>query len=91
MVKAIRRAFKSRLTQTVDQLYQAALNLSDEEQLQLVAALTSPVEEPGIRPFDDSWRDEIERRSSEYDAADVQPIPWSQVKQRARQQVFGNG
>jgi putative addiction module component (TIGR02574 family) len=79
------------MTQAVAQLLQAALKLADEEQLQLVSALTAAVEERGLRPFDDSWLEEIRRRSTEYDAGSVQPIPWSEVKERARQRVVRNG
>jgi putative addiction module component (TIGR02574 family) len=71
----------------VDQLLQAALLLPDEDQLRLVSALTAAVEERGLRPFDDWWLGEIQRRSAEYDAGSVQAIPWSEVKERARQRV----
>ena len=76
---------------SVEQLLQAALKLSDEEQLQLVSALAAAVEERGLRPFDDSWLEEIRRRSAEYDNGSVQPIPWSEVKQRARQRTPRDG
>jgi putative addiction module component (TIGR02574 family) len=75
----------------VEQLLQAALKLPDEEQLQLVSALTAAVEERGLRPFDDSWLDEIRRRSAQYDAGSVQAISWTEVKERARQRTPGNG
>ncbi|HTU91681.1 MAG TPA: addiction module protein [Gemmataceae bacterium] len=72
------------MNQTVEQLLQAALKLPDEEQLQLVSALTAAVEERGLRPFDDSWLEEIRRRSAEYDAGSIQAIPWAEVNERAR-------
>ncbi len=73
--------------QGVQELFQAALELSDEEQLQLVAA----VDERGLHPFDDSWLEEIQRRSAEYDDSAVKPIPWSEVKERARRQSLSRG
>jgi putative addiction module component (TIGR02574 family) len=79
------------MSQTVEQLFQAALKLSDGEQLQLVSALTAAVEERGLKPFDDSWLEEIARRSAEYDGGSVQSIPWSEVKERARQRMLRNG
>jgi putative addiction module component (TIGR02574 family) len=79
------------VNKTVEQLLQAALKLPDEEQLQLVSALTAAVEERGLRPFDDTWLEEIRRRSAEYDAGGVQPIPWAEVKERARQRKSRNG
>jgi putative addiction module component (TIGR02574 family) len=79
------------MSPAVEQLLQAALQLPDEDQLQLVSALTAAVEERGLRPFDDSWLEEIRRRSAEYDAGTVQPIPWAEVKARARRKGQRNG
>jgi putative addiction module component (TIGR02574 family) len=77
------------MQQTIDQVLEAALSLPDEDQLRLVSALTAAVEERGLRPFDDWWLGEIQRRSAEYDAGNAQAIPWSEVKERARRQVSG--
>ncbi len=79
------------MSRAVDQILQAALALPDEEQLQLVAALAAAVDERGLRPFDDSWLEEIRRRSAEYDAGSVQAIPWTEVKERARERVSPRG
>jgi putative addiction module component (TIGR02574 family) len=79
------------MNQAVEELLQAALKLPDEEQLQLVSALMAAVEERGLRPFDDAWLEEIRRRSAEYDAGTVQPIPWSEVKERARRRPNPHG
>jgi putative addiction module component (TIGR02574 family) len=72
------------MSQGVQQLFRAALSLSDEEQLELVAALVAAVDERGLRPFDDSWLVEVNRRSAEYDAGGIVPIPWTDVKSRTR-------
>jgi putative addiction module component (TIGR02574 family) len=79
------------MSRVVEQLLRAALALPDEEQLQLVAALVAAVDERGLRPFDDSWLEEIQRRSAEYEAGSVQPIPWTEVNERARQKVTRRG
>jgi putative addiction module component (TIGR02574 family) len=79
------------MSQTVDQLLQAVLTLSDNEQLQFLAALAAAIEERGLRPFDDGWLGEIQRRSAEYDAGSVQLIPWWEVKECARQKVSRHG
>ena len=79
------------MSQGVQRLFQAALALSDEEQLQLVAALVAAVDERGLRPFDDSWLEQVQRRSAEYDAGGVEPIPWAEVKERARRESPGRG
>jgi putative addiction module component (TIGR02574 family) len=75
----------------VEQLLETAMNLPEAEQLEFVTALLSAVEERGLRPFDDTWLEEIQRRSAEYDTGAVQPIPWDQVKERARRSVTGHG
>jgi putative addiction module component (TIGR02574 family) len=77
--------------QGVQELFQAALELSDEEQLQLVAALVAAVDERGLHPFDDSWLEEVRRRSTEYDDGGVKPIPWAEVKDRARREPLSRG
>ncbi len=79
------------MNQAVEQVFQAALKLPEEEQLQLVSALAAALEERGVRPFDDAWLEEIRRRSAEFDAGTVRPIPWSEVKERARRRVSENG
>ncbi len=79
------------MNRTVEQVLQAALKLADEEQLQLVSALTAAMDERGLRPFDDAWLQEIRRRSDEYDAGSVTPISWAEVKERARKRIAGNG
>jgi putative addiction module component (TIGR02574 family) len=82
---------KRAMSQGVQDLFEAALALSDEEQLQLVAALVAAADERGLRPLDDSWLEEIQRRSAEYDAGGVEPIPWSEVKRRVRRGTNDRG
>jgi putative addiction module component (TIGR02574 family) len=79
------------MSQNIEMLLQAVLALSDEEQLQLVAALQSALDERGLRPFDDSWLAEIQRRSAEYDAGVGKAIPWAEVKERARREAASHG
>jgi putative addiction module component (TIGR02574 family) len=79
------------MSQGVETLLKAALDLPDEEQLQLLAALSAAVDEKGLRPFDDAWLAEIQRRSAEFDAGSVKPIPWSEVQERARREASPRG
>lgn len=79
------------MSQGVQELFEAALALTDEEQLQLVAALVAAVDERGLRPFDDTWLAEVQRRSAEYDAGTVKPTPWAEVKERAWRESLGRG
>jgi putative addiction module component (TIGR02574 family) len=75
------------MSDRVRQLLDQVLGLSDEEQLELVAALSSAFDERGLRPFDESWLAEIQRRSAEFDSGSVQAIPWAEVRQKGRQQA----
>jgi putative addiction module component (TIGR02574 family) len=79
------------MSQGVEQILEAALALPDDDQLQLVDALLAAVDERGLRPFDDSWLAEIQRRSAEFDAGTVKPIPWAEVKERARREAAPRG
>lgn len=47
-----------------------------------MSALTAAVEERGLRLFDDSWLEEIRRRSEGYDSGSAEAIPWTEVKAR---------
>jgi putative addiction module component (TIGR02574 family) len=53
------------------------------ERLQLIEALWDTVPEEALPPLSDEWLAEIGRRSAEYDAGKVQPIPWEQVRAEA--------
>jgi len=77
------------MTNAVDQLLQRALALSDDQQLELAAALNAAVAERGLRAFDDSWLAEIQRRSAEYDAGQVETAEWDDVKRLARREILG--
>jgi len=79
------------MTQSVQQLLDTVLSLPDEEQLQLLSALSAAVDERGLRPFDDAWLVEIQRRSAELDAGTAQTIPWLEVKERVRQRANRSG
>ena len=50
------------------------------ERVQLIEALWDTVPPDAMPPLSDEWLAEIERRSAEYDAGKVTPIPWEQVR-----------
>lgn len=74
---------------TTEQLLEAALALSDEERLEFVEALSSSLQPDDRAPFDESWRAVIRRRSAELRSGTVTPVPWSEVKRRAREKAGG--
>ena len=77
------------MSPTTEQLIDAALALPDEDRLQVAEALIVSLQ-PGDRPpFDESWREVIQRRSAELKSGKVVPIPWDEVKRRAREHTGG--
>ena len=74
---------------TAEQVLTAALDLPDEDRVELIEALISSVELPDQPPFDDSWREVISRRSAELDSGSVASVPWIDVKRQAREAIGG--
>jgi putative addiction module component (TIGR02574 family) len=72
---------------TPDDVLAAALALPDEERLELVETLIASLQPAGRPPFDESWREVIRRRSAEVQSGAVTPVPWDEVKRRAREKV----
>jgi putative addiction module component (TIGR02574 family) len=68
-----------------EQLLDAALALPDEDRLEIVEALAASLQPADRPPFDESWREVILRRSAELLSGKVAPVPWSEVRKRARQ------
>ena len=63
---------------TAEQVMEAALDLADEDRLELVEALISTFEPADSAPFDESWHEVIRRRSAELKLGKVTSIPWSE-------------
>src|SRR4051794_25400253 len=78
-----------RMTASVEQVLTAALDLPDDDRMELVEALIVSFQPADQPPFDDSWREVIRRRSVELTSGQVVPVPWTEVKQRAREAVGG--
>ncbi len=68
-----------------EQVFLSAVALPAEERFQLIGALIAA--EQTVPPFDDTWREIIQRRSAEIDTATVIAVPWSQVRERLCQRV----
>ena len=67
----------------------AALVLPDGDRLELAEAIIASLQPEDQPPFDESWREVIQRRSAELRSGQVTPIPWGEVKQRARETTGG--
>jgi len=73
------------MSATPKQIFDSAMDLSDEERAELVGMLLDSLdigEEDGVGA---AWLKEIERRVAELDSGAVDPVPWSEVRSR----VFG--
>ncbi len=74
-----------------EQVLQTALALPAGDQIELIEALIAALDHADSQPLDDSCMVEIRRRSAEYDAGQVTPIPWSVVSERARRRDKPHG
>jgi putative addiction module component (TIGR02574 family) len=77
------------MSPTTEQLLDAALALPDEDRLELVEALAASLRPTDRPPFDESWRAVIQRRSAELRRGEVVPVPWEEVKRKARENAGG--
>jgi putative addiction module component (TIGR02574 family) len=77
------------MTPTAEDVLTAALELADDDRLELVEALIVSFQSADQPPFDDSWREVIRRRSAELSSGRVTPVPWAEVKKRAREAAGG--
>lgn len=77
------------MSPTTEEFLSVALTLSEGDRLELADALMASLEAEDQPPFDDSWRAVIRRRSAELRSGKVKPVPWEEVKRRARERASG--
>jgi len=77
------------MNSTTEQLFDAALALPDSDRVELVEALIASFQPADRPPFDESWREVIQRRSAELRSGQVNPVPWPTVKKQAREKSGG--
>jgi putative addiction module component (TIGR02574 family) len=67
------------MSQTVAELLDAALALSEDERAELVGRLAESLDPPpsSLHP---AWKAEISRRAAEVDSGQVKPIPWAEIR-----------
>lgn len=75
--------------------YEAVLNdatqLPVEQRVQIIDALWETVPEEAALSLSPEWMDEIERRSSAYEAGEMETFTWEQVRTEARRRAEMNG
>jgi putative addiction module component (TIGR02574 family) len=67
---------------SLKKLVDTALDLPEDDRVQLIDALIDSVSPEEAVSLDEAWLKEIERRSAEVDAGLVKPVPWEDVKKR---------
>ena len=74
--------------------YQALLaeaaQLPVADRIQLIEAIWDSVPESALPPLSEEWLDEIKRRSAEFDAGKVRPVPWEEVRAAALRRLSRN-
>ena len=63
---------------TSEQVLELAMALPAAERFRLVEALIAAEQSPP--PFDESWREVVQRRSAELDAGTAKGVPWAEVR-----------
>jgi putative addiction module component (TIGR02574 family) len=76
------------MSPAVEQLLSLAMELSEDERLELAEALVA-ASAPQLGPTGEEWLAEVRRRSDEIDAGTVKLSTWAEVKKRAREKLEG--
>jgi len=79
------------MTPNTQEILQTAQALPTADQVELIEALIAGLDEADPEPLDEAWMAEIQRRSAEFDAAKVKPVPWSEVRDRLRRGESSRG
>jgi len=79
------------MSTSFDEVLRAATGLPEPDRVHLIESLMATLGSETAAPLDDVWLAEIDRRSREFDAGEVELIPWSEVKQHARQRLQKHG
>lgn len=70
------------MTRSVEELYEQASRLPEEDRAELAGKLLESIEGPPDEGVEEAWAAEIERRIADYQAGRVKTIPWSEVRAR---------
>ena len=77
------------MNSNMEHVLSGALALPNGDRVELVEAILASLQPEDRPPFDESWRDVIQRRSAELRSGKVTPVPWPEVKRQAREQAGG--
>ncbi len=77
------------MSTTAEQILDAALALPEGDRPQLAEALIVSLQADDRPPFDDSWREVVQRRSAELRSGQLSPVTWTEVKKAGREKAGG--
>lgn len=80
MPRSVIAEYNRAMTRAVQELYEAASQLPEEDRAELAGKLLESIEDPSDEGVEEAWAAEIERRRTEYRAGRVKTIPWSEVR-----------
>jgi putative addiction module component (TIGR02574 family) len=66
-----------------------AIRLPERERVRVVEGLLASLNGKRERAVDAAWRAEVEARARELRAGTIRPIPWTEVRRRARKRARG--
>ncbi len=72
-----------------EQLIEEAERLPEADRIRLAERVLASFDGEPDRDAADAWADEIERRTREIEQGLVEPIPWSEVKERSARKARG--
>lgn len=72
------------MTSSARRVLEEALALPEEDRRRVAEALLDSVPGESDQEIESAWRDEVLRRIGEVQRGEVEPEPWSEVKQRLR-------
>lgn len=75
------------MSATAEELLSAVLALPQEDRVEFLEVILASLGPTDRVPFDESWREVIERRSLELRTGAVKPVSWSEVKGKAQEQA----
>ena len=70
------------MSNDVQQLFNSALELSDQDRAELAGLLIGSLDESRDEDYEAAWNDEIAQRLNELKSGSVTTIPWTEVRRR---------
>ncbi len=77
------------MARTAKDIVKAAVQLPEDERIQVVEHLLASLEPAAEKDVDAAWTAEVERRSRELKEGTVRPVPWEDIKSQARKRARG--